>query len=480
MGAYYQLLTPGIPELGGWVYMGPFDPQAYWYEFTGIVTNTTPTDAYRGAGRPEATYVVERIVDSYARRIGKDPVDVRRMNLQPPHDEARTSIMGLNVDSANYEPLLDKALALVEYDKLRAEQRDRRDRGDTKQVGIGLSTYLEMCGLAPSNILGALRYAAGGWDGATIECLPSGEGDREDRDVPPRAGPRDRVGADRGRRARRDARTTSTVLHGDTQIDAARDGHVRVAVGVRRRGGAPLRDGEDQGEGADDRGARARGRRGRPRMGRRVVARRGRAGQGEDDPGARGIRLARALAPRRDGTAPERDRGLRPSQLHLAGRHAHLRGRGRHRDRGNRDREVRRGRRRRDDHQPDDRGGADPRRRRPGDRGGPVRGGDLRRGGQPHHLDDDAVSDPQRQRDPRDGDGQLPGNPVVHEPARREGRRGDRDDRVPAGRRERGDRRALAPRGHRDRETDVARTRLASDPGGEGQGGRRGSQGGAS
>jgi carbon-monoxide dehydrogenase large subunit len=67
MGAYFQLLTPGIPELGGWVYMGPYDMQAYWYEFDGIVTNTTPTDAYRGAGRPEATFVVERAVDSLAR-----------------------------------------------------------------------------------------------------------------------------------------------------------------------------------------------------------------------------------------------------------------------------------------------------------------------------------------------------------------------------------------------------------------------------
>ncbi|HET9672588.1 MAG TPA: molybdopterin cofactor-binding domain-containing protein [Actinomycetota bacterium] len=175
MGAYYQLLTPGIPELGGWVYMGPYDPQAYWYEFTGIVTNATPTDAYRGAGRPEATYVIERLVDAFARRIGKDPAEVRRMNLHPPHDDAQTSIMGLMVDSANYEPLLDKALGLAEYDKLRAEQRDRRERGEVKQLGIGLSTYIEMCGLAPSNILGALRYAAGGWDGATIECLPSGE-----------------------------------------------------------------------------------------------------------------------------------------------------------------------------------------------------------------------------------------------------------------------------------------------------------------
>jgi aerobic carbon-monoxide dehydrogenase large subunit len=174
MGAYYQLLTPGIPELGGWVYMGPYDPKAYWFEFKGVVTNTTPTDAYRGAGRPEATYVIERLVDSFARRIGKDPADVRRMNLHAPHEDAQTSIMGLNIDSANYEPLLDKALGLVEYDKLRAEQRDRRERGDRTQLGIGLSTYIEMCGLAPSNILGALRYAAGGWDGATIECLPSG------------------------------------------------------------------------------------------------------------------------------------------------------------------------------------------------------------------------------------------------------------------------------------------------------------------
>ena len=175
MGAYYQLLTPGIPELGGWVYMGPYDPQAYWYEFRGIVTNCTPTDAYRGAGRPEATFVVERLVDAFARRIGKDPAEVRRMNFHPPFAEAVTSIMGLNVDSGNYEPLLDKALELSGYAELRKEQQTRRDRGDTKQLGIGLSTYIEMCGLAPSNILGALRYAAGGWDGATIECLPSGE-----------------------------------------------------------------------------------------------------------------------------------------------------------------------------------------------------------------------------------------------------------------------------------------------------------------
>ena len=175
MGAYYQLLTPGIPELGGWVYMGPYDPTAYWYEFTGVVTNATPTDAYRGAGRPEATFVVERLVDAYARRIGMDPAEVRRKNLVPKFTEARTAISGLKVDSGDYHATFERALAMVGYEDLRREQAERRARSDVKQLGIGLCTYIEMCGLAPSNILGALRYAAGGWDACTVQCLPGGE-----------------------------------------------------------------------------------------------------------------------------------------------------------------------------------------------------------------------------------------------------------------------------------------------------------------
>jgi carbon-monoxide dehydrogenase large subunit len=175
LGAYYQLLTPGIPELGGWVYMGPYDPQAYWYEFRGVLTNATPTDAYRGAGRPEATYVVERMMDALARRVGKDPAEVRRMNLHAPFSETTPAICGLSVDSANYEPTFDRALEMVGYEQWRKEQASRRGSGDTKQIGIGISTYIEMCGLAPSQILGALRYVAGGWDGATIECLPTGK-----------------------------------------------------------------------------------------------------------------------------------------------------------------------------------------------------------------------------------------------------------------------------------------------------------------
>jgi carbon-monoxide dehydrogenase large subunit len=175
MGAYYQLLTPGIPELGGWVYMGPYDVGSYWYEFTGVMTNATPTDAYRGAGRPEATYVVERLVDSFARKIGKDPAEVRRMNLHAPFSEATAFICGLSVDSGNYEPCLDRALELAEYAQFRKEQAARREASDARQIGIGLSSYIEMCGLAPSNILGALRYVAGGWDAAEIECRPDGK-----------------------------------------------------------------------------------------------------------------------------------------------------------------------------------------------------------------------------------------------------------------------------------------------------------------
>ncbi len=217
MGAYYQLLTPGIPELGGWVYMGPYDPKAYWFEFRGVLTNCTPTDAYRGAGRPEATYVLERLVDAFARRIGKDPAELRRMNLHPPFEEATAFICGLNVDSGNYEPLLDKALELVGYDQLRKEQAVRRESGDVKQLGIGLSTYIEMCGLAPSQILGALRYAAGGWDGATIECLPSGEVILKTGSTPHGQGHEtawsqivaDGLGIDPDK---------VTVLHGDTQV----------------------------------------------------------------------------------------------------------------------------------------------------------------------------------------------------------------------------------------------------------------------
>ena len=172
MGAYMQLVSPGIPLLGAWLYAGCYDVEGYDFECVGVFTNTTPTDAYRGAGRPEATYAIERAVDTLARKLEMDPVEVRRKNFITEFPAPIAS--GLEIDSGDFHASLDKALELLDYDGLRAEQSERRGRSDPKQIGIGLSTYVEMCGLAPSRILGAIRYGAGGWDAATVRCLPTG------------------------------------------------------------------------------------------------------------------------------------------------------------------------------------------------------------------------------------------------------------------------------------------------------------------
>jgi carbon-monoxide dehydrogenase large subunit len=174
-GAYLQLVTPGIPILGAWLYHGVYEGQAYKFECTGVFTNKTPTDAYRGAGRPEATYAVERIMDALARRVGKDPAEIREMNFIPPFDEAREILSGLSFDSGNYQAALDKAKELVGYDELRREQQASGGRRDGRLLGVGISTYIEMCGLAPSQVLAALKYGAGGWDAATIRCHPTGK-----------------------------------------------------------------------------------------------------------------------------------------------------------------------------------------------------------------------------------------------------------------------------------------------------------------
>ena len=175
MGAYLLLVGPGVPLLGAFLYCGPYGGEGYHFECTGVFTNTTPTDAYRGAGRPEATYAIERTMDMLARRVGKDPVEIRRMNFLPAFTEPTPSIGGLNFDTGNYEGTLDAALELADWDGVRAQQAERRKNGDAKQLGIGLSTYVEMCGLAPSRVLGSLRYAAGGWDAAVIRILATGK-----------------------------------------------------------------------------------------------------------------------------------------------------------------------------------------------------------------------------------------------------------------------------------------------------------------
>jgi len=175
MGAYLQLLTPGIPILGAWLYAGHYDVDTYDLEVVGVFTNNTPTDAVRGAGRPEATYAIERAMDALARKIGKDPADLRRMNYIPPDRFPNFTIAsGLTIDSGDYPATHDKLMEVLGYDGVRREQAERRERGDTKVIGLGLSTYIEMCGLAPSRVAGALNLACGLWESATIRFLPTG------------------------------------------------------------------------------------------------------------------------------------------------------------------------------------------------------------------------------------------------------------------------------------------------------------------
>jgi aerobic carbon-monoxide dehydrogenase large subunit len=172
MGGYLQLIAPGIPILGAFLYAGPYKAEAYSFECVGVFTNQTPTDAYRGAGRPEATYAIERAMDALARRLGKDPAEVRRMNLMPPFSKATPSVTGVSFDSGDYEKALDRALELANYEELRKEQQAGRNG---KLLGIGISTYIEGCGWAPSRILGQIRYAGGGWEAATVRMLPTGK-----------------------------------------------------------------------------------------------------------------------------------------------------------------------------------------------------------------------------------------------------------------------------------------------------------------
>ncbi|MDP7541745.1 MAG: xanthine dehydrogenase family protein molybdopterin-binding subunit [Acidimicrobiales bacterium] len=173
MGAYLQLVAPGVPLLGAFLYHGLYDVPVYSFTCKSVFTNLTPTDAYRGAGRPEATYAIERAMDALAVAVGVGPDEIRSRNFIPTEKFPYDSPAGLVFDSGNYQPTLDRAKELVDWDGRRAEQVDRRAAGSTIHLGIGISSYVEMCGLAPSRTLAALNYGAGGWESATVRILPT-------------------------------------------------------------------------------------------------------------------------------------------------------------------------------------------------------------------------------------------------------------------------------------------------------------------
>ena len=174
LGAYLQLLTPAVPLLGRYVYPGVYKFGAHEFTCQAVFTTKTPTDSYRGAGRPEATFAVERIMDELAAELGLDPLELRQRNWIS-HDEfPYTTVTGLTYDSGNYEAATARATELFGYDALRREQAERRQRGDPVQLGIGVSVYTEMGGLAPSRWFGRHGYTVGGWETASVRLLPTG------------------------------------------------------------------------------------------------------------------------------------------------------------------------------------------------------------------------------------------------------------------------------------------------------------------
>ncbi|MFQ5818199.1 MAG: xanthine dehydrogenase family protein molybdopterin-binding subunit, partial [Terriglobia bacterium] len=168
LGAYHQLLTPAIPTLTGLMIAGCYKIPAVSVTYIGVFTNKMSTDAYRGAGRPEATYLIERMMDLVALELKKDPAAIRRKNFPAPKEFPFATATGLVYDSANYPGSLAKALALVGYKQLRAQQQQGWKRG--RYLGIGLSTYVEICAMGPSSTM-----PAGGWESATVRIQPTGK-----------------------------------------------------------------------------------------------------------------------------------------------------------------------------------------------------------------------------------------------------------------------------------------------------------------
>jgi carbon-monoxide dehydrogenase large subunit len=173
-GAYNMLLTPLIPSLGAFVMGGCYKIPNVRTDIIGVFTNKAPTDAIRGAGRPEATHMIEVVLDQMAAELGMDSLELRRKNFIPPEDFPAAVATGVIYDSGNYAGALDKLLEHIDVDAFRREQADLRTRGTYR--GIGFSTYTEICGLAPSRVTGpsGVGVQAGLWESAMIRVHNTG------------------------------------------------------------------------------------------------------------------------------------------------------------------------------------------------------------------------------------------------------------------------------------------------------------------
>ena len=174
MGAYLSTAAPGIPTiLHGLMLSGVYNLPAVKEDVHGVYTNTTPVEAYRGAGRPEATFMIERMMDKLASTLGMDPVEVRLKNMIPRFENGHAVVTGLTYDSGDYPAGLQKVLDHVKYKELRQEQAEARKQG--RYIGIGLASYVEICGLGPSQVAGAIGFQGGLWESAIVRVHPTGK-----------------------------------------------------------------------------------------------------------------------------------------------------------------------------------------------------------------------------------------------------------------------------------------------------------------
>ena len=174
MGAYLSTAAPGIPTiLHGLMLSGVYNLPAVKENVHGAYTNTTPVEAYRGAGRPEATFMIERMMDKLAGTLGMDPAEVRMKNMIARFENGHTVVTGLTYDSGDYPGGLQKVLDHVKYTELRKEQAEARKQG--RYIGIGLASYVEICGLGPSQVAGAIGFQGGLWESAIVRVHPTGK-----------------------------------------------------------------------------------------------------------------------------------------------------------------------------------------------------------------------------------------------------------------------------------------------------------------
>ena len=174
MGAYLSTAAPGIPTiLHGLMLSGCYTIPALKEDVYGVYTNGVPVEAYRGAGRPEATFMLERLIDMLANELEMDPADVRRKNFIPRFENGHEVVTTLNYDSGDYPGALDKLIAHTGYRALREKQAAGPSNG--KYLGLGLTSYVEICGLGPSQVAGAIGFQGGLWESAIVRFHPTGK-----------------------------------------------------------------------------------------------------------------------------------------------------------------------------------------------------------------------------------------------------------------------------------------------------------------